>query len=168
MIRKYSVDECLKVLHQNTKKRAKFSKKRYTLSLPWLKQQWERQSGRCAYLKVEFQLEKSKNERNLLWPSIDRIDSKKGYTRSNVHLCFLFTNLGMNNARTPERARVIRALFTNSDPLGHIDAWSQKDLRAEIRKLRNKGCSELVQSRTKKELYSQLKDYYINHQTNKK
>ena len=160
MIRKYSVDECLKVLHQNTRKRAKFYKKTYTLSLPWLKQQWKRQNGKCAYLKRDFQLEKRTNERNLLWPSIDRIDSSKGYIRTNVHLCFLFTNLGMNNARTPERARVIRALFVNSDPLGHINSWSQRDLRNEIRTLRSKGCKCLVQSRTKKELYVQLKNYY--------
>lgn len=52
----------------------------------------ELQGWRCAMTGTEFNFDKSKT--NLTYPSIDRIDSNKGYTLSNMWLVCTAVNLG--------------------------------------------------------------------------
>lgn len=51
---------------------------------------FERQSGRCFYTGVKLNF--GPEPHNPLYPSIDRVDSKIGYTLSNTALCAWWVN----------------------------------------------------------------------------
>lgn len=71
--------------------------------IPWLLvfndvlSMYLRQNGRCAVSDVKFALRSEKSGRSMLKPSIDRIDSTKGYTRDNVHIVCAAVNIIKND-----------------------------------------------------------------------
>ncbi len=70
-----------------------------TLTLQIIKQIWENQNGICPYTGVKMVLHETSSQRCVSTPtlaSLDRIDSKKGYTEDNVEFVCLFINLGKN------------------------------------------------------------------------
>lgn len=60
------------------------------LDLPYLKDLWEKQKGKCALTGVDLKLETSSNKN--YQASIDRIDSSKGYVKGNIR----FTSVSVN------------------------------------------------------------------------
>lgn len=77
------------------KKRAKKHGVPYDLSKSFLIDLFEAQNGKCYYFKVDM-------NRNPDFPrdpsrvSVDRVDSKKGYTQGNVVLCCAAANFAKN------------------------------------------------------------------------
>jgi hypothetical protein len=67
----------------------------FDLDLPYMKQLWEEQEGKCSVTKVELKLENSYNKN--YQASLDRIDSSKGYTKGNVRYISVSVNWLKNN-----------------------------------------------------------------------
>lgn len=70
------------------------------IDLDFLLELYEKQDGKCSLTKIPFTFERNTNgEKKFLPynPSIDRIDSKKGYTKENVRLLLVIMNLSLNN-----------------------------------------------------------------------
>ena len=64
--------------------------KEFDLDLPYLKELWESQNGKCAVTGVALELKDSYNKN--YQASIDRIDSSKGYIKGNIR----FTSVSVN------------------------------------------------------------------------
>lgn len=71
------------------------SKGDFDLDLPYMKQLWEEQSGKCVITKVDLQLKQSYNKN--FQASLDRIDSNKGYIKGNVRYISVSANWLKNN-----------------------------------------------------------------------
>lgn len=67
----------------------------FTITLEDLKQQWDKQNGRCAYTNVKLELPYSGKECPPLTrqASLDRIDSSKGYVPGNIQFVCSCINL---------------------------------------------------------------------------
>ena len=67
-----------------------------SLSTAWLHEQFERQRGRCFYTGIRFASGK-RRFREMRGPSLDRVDSSKGYERGNVVWCLTAINYLKND-----------------------------------------------------------------------
>jgi hypothetical protein len=65
------------------------------ISAAWIREQFERQSGRCFYTGVAFEIVEKK--RGIRRPSLDRLDPLVGYTPENVVLCLTAMNYMKND-----------------------------------------------------------------------
>ena len=65
------------------------------LDLPYLKDLWEKQNGKCILTNVDLVLKSSYNKN--YQASIDRIDSSKGYVKGNVRYISVSANWLKNN-----------------------------------------------------------------------
>ena len=63
--------------------------------LPYLKELWEKQNGKCAITGVDLVLKTSYNKN--YQASLDRIDSSKGYIKENVRYISVSVNWLKNN-----------------------------------------------------------------------
>ena len=73
----------------------------FDLDIEFLLQKYEDQDGRCLLTGIKFELNKERSElKHCLYypfsPSIDRIDSKIGYTKDNTRLVLTGINLAIN------------------------------------------------------------------------
>lgn len=59
-----------------------------------LKEQWNKQKGKCYWLNIDMRLEDLAVTRSPFAPSVDRIDSSRGYHKDNIVLTTRFANLG--------------------------------------------------------------------------
>jgi hypothetical protein len=59
-----------------------------------LKEQWEIQNGLCYWLDIKMSLPDLAISRSPFAPSVDRLDSSRGYHKDNIVLCTRFANLG--------------------------------------------------------------------------
>jgi hypothetical protein len=84
-----------KILIRRCEDRAKENSWEFDLDLRWLERQYCRQLGRCLKTGILLDFE-SEDPVNLFAPSLDRIDSSKGYTKENTNLVALFWNLAKN------------------------------------------------------------------------
>jgi hypothetical protein len=64
------------------------------ITLEDLKAQWEIQNGKCFWLNINMSLEDLLISRSPFAPSVDRIDSSRGYHKDNIVLTTRFANLG--------------------------------------------------------------------------
>jgi len=65
----------------------------------WVLRAIERQGGRCAVSGLPFSYERglpTKDGRNPMAPSVDRIDNAKGYEKNNCRLVILAVNVALN------------------------------------------------------------------------
>jgi hypothetical protein len=88
---------------KRAKTRAKKNNLEFDIDLNWLMEQFEKQDGRCKLTKIKFIFEHNPNFENLSMPfspSLDRIDSNKGYTKDNVRIICTIVNLGINHFGT--------------------------------------------------------------------
>lgn len=85
------------VLHR-ARSRARARKLKLDVDLEFLVSLWHRQKGRCAVSGLSFS-EEWKDEafvKTPFGPSLDRIDSSKGYERENVRLVCMAANFALN------------------------------------------------------------------------
>lgn len=83
------------------RKRAKTKGRDFALTIREVEDLWAKQEGKCAVtglvLETENTTEEHDNSRNPFGPSIDRIESTKGYVTGNVRLVVTMANVAMNN-----------------------------------------------------------------------
>lgn len=87
-------------LLESAKGRAKNKSLPIDIDLDFLLNLYEQQNGKCKLTGIDFTFEINKEKtRNFLPfnPSLDKIDSKKGYTKDNVRLVCTIVNLALNN-----------------------------------------------------------------------
>lgn len=84
----------MKYLFSAAKCRAKNKKRDFELTPEFLLKLLNKQKCKCAYTGLNFDMKFSlENRRNAFGPSIDRIDSKKGYMKTNVQLVCNMVNM---------------------------------------------------------------------------
>jgi hypothetical protein len=86
-------------LLESAKCRSKKKNLKIDIDLDFLLEMYEKQNGRCCLTDIEFKLERNKNKERFYTPyapSLDKIDSSKGYTRDNVRLVLVIVNLALN------------------------------------------------------------------------
>ena len=92
-----SLEGRLKTLIKNSLVRAKKKKIPFGLDYQWVLQQWVQQDGCCSLTKIPFDLTiYDYYIHNPHSPSIDRIDTKLGYTKNNCRLILWCVNASIN------------------------------------------------------------------------
>ena len=75
---------------------------------------YEIQKGSCALTNIEFSLDRlGRKSKNPFAPSLDRIDSDKGYTKENIRLVCVIVNLALNNFGDNAFDKMCRAYINN-------------------------------------------------------
>lgn len=99
MASRRSLNSRLGFVLSSAKSRAKDKNLEFDLDLDFLKRLAESNNNRCVLTDLEFCLEPPKKgfRVNPKAPSIDRIDSKKGYTKDNVRLVLTCVNIALSN-----------------------------------------------------------------------
>lgn len=82
-------------LLKRTKKRARKKQIDYDLTIGWLRDKIY--NGYCEVTNITFKLYPPNTVTNPFYPSIDRIDSDKGYTKDNCQVVIV----GFNNLKGP-------------------------------------------------------------------
>jgi len=86
------------------------------IDLEFLINMYEEQNGKCKLTNIDFTFEKKEKSRhfNPFNPSIDKIDSNKGYTKDNVRLVCTIVNLALNNFGEGDFKIMCEAYINNS------------------------------------------------------
>lgn len=106
-------------LNENSNKYKKnFDKEKheFTITLPYLKELWEEQKGKCPFTGIELILSpKQLNGKfnGLYLASLDRIDSSKGYIEGNVQFVSLMYNYCKNNFTDDQVKEFIKISYKN-------------------------------------------------------
>lgn len=92
------VDHVLKVyeLYNGAKFRAKTKNLPFDLTQDFLLDLWNKQEGKCLICKRVFEWGSSTTRTSRLAPTVDRIDSTKGYTQDNIRLVTFHVNVAIN------------------------------------------------------------------------
>lgn len=88
-------------------RKCKQRKKEFDLTIEFLGELWDRQGGECALSNIPLDLDSTSF---VTMPSIDRIDSKKGYVVGNVQFVSCSINLAkssMGDDRVHELLRLV-------------------------------------------------------------
>lgn len=97
-----------------------------TLTLQDIKDQWDRQGGKCVYTgwvlslpayhleRTESKGRKRKFTRDLTRASLDRIDSSKGYEHGNIQFVCLMANIAKSDYASDDLIRFCRAVANHS------------------------------------------------------
>lgn len=86
--------ECLPGLLRQTKKRALRRGMDFDLTLSHIRRLWAKSDGRCSMTGIRFASTPNVSRRPF-YPSIDRIDSSRGYLRPNVRLVCIAVNMAL-------------------------------------------------------------------------
>jgi hypothetical protein len=70
--------------------------------------------NKCAITKIKFIFDKGNTSRRPFSPSIDRINSKLGYTKDNVRLVCVIVNLALNEFGDENFDKMCRAYVENT------------------------------------------------------
>ncbi len=97
------------ILLSSAKRRSKRDRWECDLTVDFILALYEHQNGLCPYFGVEI-LQYSIRKRDPLKASLDRIDSKLGYLRSNVILCCAGANWAKNGCDLDVFENFLRAL----------------------------------------------------------
>lgn len=81
------------------------------IDIEWLLNQWNKQNGKCFYTGWDMTL----LGETFLRPSIERIDSSKGYGKDNVVLCCKQANWAKNNYTLRDFLSMCRAVVKNME-----------------------------------------------------
>lgn len=110
------VVRCMRIAYHHTKKNAKTRQIDFTLSRDEFLVIAVRAAGRCEISAIPFTLGEARGryERRPWAPSIDRIDSAKGYSVTNCRLVCIAVNLAMNTWGIDTLQTMARALYLNS------------------------------------------------------
>ncbi len=93
--------------------RVKKRNKDYNISLEDLKEQWDKQNGKCAYSNVDLIHPKQKDNSHIYTASLDRIDSSLGYVKGNIQFVSIALNhmkSSMNELELNELLQILKKL----------------------------------------------------------
>ena len=99
---KYNYYASLKGRIQNmvkgARKRAKQKNIECTVDIDWITEQMKIQNNKCALTKIDFDIptERNSHKASPFAPSLDRIDSNRGYTKDNVRIVCVAVNYALN------------------------------------------------------------------------
>lgn len=99
-------------LYERSSKSARSRGIEYNLDEEFLDELLDKQHNRCCYSNVEFG---NSFEDKLTYPTVDRIDSSKGYTKDNVCLCSFMCNVMKHNLTTDQFKDIITKIYNNLD-----------------------------------------------------
>jgi len=117
--RTHSVTAVATKLAQNARQRATRRKLPCDLTIPAILDLLYEQKMVCAVSGLPFDLAHNlerAHSRNLLAPSIDRIDAKRGYVRGNVRIVLAAVNYGINEWGFDAYVRICRAVAERLPP----------------------------------------------------
>ena len=77
------------------------------IKVDYIKQLVEEQQNKCIYSGVEFVWEYGVNHK----PSLDRIDSSKGYIRGNVQLVTTIVNQAKSDLMETEFLKMVKSIY---------------------------------------------------------
>jgi hypothetical protein len=97
-------------LYDNSKRsyRTRANIEKYDLTKDYIQELLEEQNYKCYYTKVDLKV-----GTKLTNPTIDRIDSSKGYIQGNVVICTEICNIMKNDLSTEEFKSQINLLYNN-------------------------------------------------------
>lgn len=98
------------LIYNTTKKNAAKRGRPFTLTPEQFRRLVDRSEGRCMMTGIPFETKWYDGCRRPFMPSIDRIDSSKGYSDGNVRLVCVLVNLAMNEWGIEPLLRVARNL----------------------------------------------------------
>lgn len=87
------------LMFQHTRSRAKKYGMSFEIDVDFLTELFNNQDNKCALTNIPFEYEKSTENgthRRPFAPSLDRIDSKGGYTKDNVRLVCIIVNFALS------------------------------------------------------------------------
>lgn len=115
--RKWREKNIVKFLFNTCKNRAGNARIEFSLTESWIEKKLV--TGTCERTGISFVCKiGNKDNRNPWFPSIDRINSSLGYTKSNCQMVCLAYNLGKNNWTDAVVLKMAKALVEYSkDPL---------------------------------------------------
>lgn len=71
----------------------------FDIDVQFIQELFDKQEGKCALTKIPFTFSPTKHKtykKDPFSPSIDRIDSSRGYTKDNVRIVCMVVNLALN------------------------------------------------------------------------
>ncbi len=105
-------------LWNGAKQSAKKKKIEFDLDKGWIEKKVEK--GRCELTNIKFEFERSKSySRNVFVPSIDRIDSRKGYVKSNCQIILWGINQAKNDMDMNEFREFINLVWEGMNETSH-------------------------------------------------
>lgn len=81
------------------------------ITTAWIHAQFEKQDGKCFYTGIPFAIVEAK--RGIRRPSLDRLDSSKGYEPSNLVLCLCAVNYMKNDYTLEEFSALLEDIRTH-------------------------------------------------------
>lgn len=82
----------------------------YTLDKAFIKELLEKQQYKCKYSGIKFE---NNFHNKLTYPTIDRIDSSKGYTKDNVCICTQMVNIMKNVLSISQFKDLVAKIYNN-------------------------------------------------------
>jgi hypothetical protein len=90
--------------------RVKTDKNEGSISLKQIKELWEAQNGVCPYTGIKLTLPKWNKKKTVETASVDRINSKIGYTKENCQIISIMANLAKNDFTHLDMVRFCEAI----------------------------------------------------------
>lgn len=106
-------------LLKSARKRAKIKSIEYDLDIAWLTELFKQQNNKCLLTNIDFVIptERNNNKAHPFAPSLDRIDSDKGYTKENTRLVCVAINYGMNEFGEEIFSQICKSYLNLKDSL---------------------------------------------------
>lgn len=102
-------------IFKSVKSRAKHLERDFNLTREFLDNLYTNQNGKCALTGITFSDKKYNNyKRRPFAPSLDRIDSKKGYTQDNVRFVCSMVNAALGEFGDELFDKMCRAYIENT------------------------------------------------------
>ena len=118
-----TISEMLFGAFRSARSRAKRSGMAFDLTLSGIKAMYDRQQERCAISGLRFDLVRYEDAfvKHPFAPSIDRIDSKNGYTSDNTRLVCVAVNFGLGQWGEEVFRTIAEATVRHQPPLSQHD-----------------------------------------------
>ena len=99
---------------RRVKRRAKLIELDFNLTKEFIEELYVLQDRKCALTGLDFIFDKSNTSKRPFAPSVDRINSKLGYIKSNVRLVCVVVNFSLNEFGDEVFGKMCKAYVENS------------------------------------------------------